>query len=134
MKKNLYFTVLMLVTVSISLSASTLVPTDSEPIDFTKDKPIYSPNDPRKPRLQVTSLYNTVVEGSLVDINYINLSIQNFTGDVNVEIIGVDNITTSFFCEGTTQEIVPIDTLPEGSYIIKITLQNKGTYTGYFDL
>lgn len=134
MKKILYLAILIIAAINSNASANSLVPTDTEPIDFTRDKPIYSPNDPRKPRLQTQASYSTIVEGNLVDLSYINLSIQNFTGNVTVEVVGENGFTTSFYCEGSVQEIIPIDELPEGSYTLNITLQNKGTYVGYFDL
>lgn len=127
MKRILLITLLALLLFNVGFSANNFTRYEDKTVIFVEKD--MTNKIPRAPGVS-----NPIITVELFDNDYLNLSVQNFTGNVTVEITGVDGITTSFYCEGTAQEVIAVDALPAGSYMIKIVLQNKGTYRGYFDL
>lgn len=127
MKKIILLAVFILSGWNFVAVAETNYPADDKKIDYIKTT---TRKDPRAPGTN-----NPVLTSELVSNEYINFAVTNFTGEVTVEITGdADGYTTSFYSDGSANEIIPIGFLPAGAYKITITLEAKGIYIGYFDL
>ena len=58
---------------------------------------------------------------------------ENYTGDIQVEIIGVNGFTTNFTVSGSGSSSIDISTLTAGIYTLHI-ITSTSIYTGQFVL
>lgn len=57
-----------------------------------------------------------------------------YTGNVQVQIIGVDGFSYSYYSTSTYSEYIDISILPQGNYFLRITTESGSIYTGEFEL
>lgn len=142
MKKILFFTVLLFSIFSFSATAVTNYP-DDESVELQRGA---LHKDPRLAEsattLSVMTLDAVSVQSLSTDVNvdvninedYLSLYVDGYKGIVNVEIDGLFGYTTSYFCNKSTYEELPLSSLIEGeTYTVRVIVENEVVYTTTFE-
>lgn len=98
---------------------------------FSNNKDIPLMKSPIRPQPRTPSL-----ESFTASYDNQTLSITSFvyTGNVQVQIIGTNGFSLSFYSNSTNAQHIDISTLSEGTYLLCITTDSGYIYTGEFDL
>ncbi len=97
-----------------------------ETIELKKIETSGGPRIPLPDANQIISAY--LLNDALI------LHIENYTGNIQVEIIGVNGFTTNFIVSGSGSENIDICTLTAGYvYTLRITT-SVGVYIGEFEM
>lgn len=124
MKKTIILLILSFVLVvhqySMTIISTTTVNKD---IPLLKD-PIRP--QPRTPSLEFfTASFNNQI---------LSIAAYAYTGNVQVQIIGINGFSFSYYCNSTDTQYIDISTLSEGTYLLSITTDSGFIYTGEFEL
>lgn len=126
MKKTFILLILSFVLVSQQYS---MTMTNINTTSINKDIPLIK--DPIRPQPRTPSL-----ESFTASYDNQTLSITSFayTGNVQVQIIGTNGFSLSYYSDSTNAQYIDISTLSEGTYLLCITTDSGYIYTGEFDL
>ncbi|MGC3977549.1 MAG: hypothetical protein QM751_04525 [Paludibacteraceae bacterium] len=100
MKKVLLFALLILSSINFASYGITLIPAQ----DDNKEIIIEKQTSRKEPRVRGVS---TPTVQANINNGYLTVAVGNFTGNVTVEIVGENGLTTSFYCDGATDRGYP---------------------------
>ena len=125
MKKQLFVSLLLLVVGCLSFQIYAVDETTPEEIELEK---VVKDGGSRIPGQN---------EVPVLSANYTNevlmVNVENYTGNIQVEIIGINGFITNFTVSGSGSSSIDISALTAGIYTLRITTSTS-IYTGQFIL
>ena len=125
MKKQLFVSLLLLVVGCLSFQIYAVDETTPEEIELEK---VVKDGGSRIPGQN---------EVPVLSANYTNevlmVNVENYTGNIQVEIIGINGFITNFTVSGSGSSSIDISALTAGIYTLRITTSTS-IYTGQFVL
>ena len=125
MKKKLFVSLLLLVVGCLSFQSYAADETTPEEIELKK---VVKDGGSRMPGQNEVPVFSANYTSEVLMVNA-----ENYTGNIQVEIIGVNGFTTNFTVSGSGSSSIDISTLTAGIYTLRITTSTS-IYTGQFIL